>query len=945
MAVSVLLWSSVNVADTRSDSIRDRTVRASGYEEFRLATETPAISPALPQAGSADLIVPVNGFPDGESIVAVVLKPREDGSEYLIPTPPPGDNHYEFLNDHLRAAAEQSVGRVTFPAGRTFRLRPPAQGSHARISGFTDTVIDLNGSILEFAEVGTGLLLDDNDRVVVRNGTLRNPTALLATVARARSDSTEAGVDFEILNEYRTAFDTGAGSRKLYTIGLAEPGLNGTFRLRSNGYRDIFANRGGAKNRFEYGSGTWRGTSKLSDSAQPYIVSGYVWLLHENNNGHGIVLLSNGHSRNRDITLEGLVLQNIPGMGIVGEVERGLHVNDIELRVQDGPAHGFFATSSDGIHLNANGGDIVIENSTFGPNADDKITVKGNYWKVQRVDAGQRQLHIVPVERDQSVRNWGYDSQRVVFIDKSFGIIGETNLAQASERPGNSGSKLHKITLDRLPSGVEVGSLVGNVDNAGARLVVRNNVLEATRAQGVLIQTQHAAVIGNTFIDVAGPPVKLNIALELYYEGVTSGNVLIKDNTFVRSALASNKPNELVHFYQRDGNGRPVSLIGDVAIIGNRLSDSVGPTESGPPADSQEENDGGAREEDGTGGDGPDTSTEEDGAPDEGDPDGGETGDSSGADDVSALQVLYENKETVSDSDEIEARVSVVNTGSTSIDLRGFQLRYFFDSDGLTPAAVIRRSAPDATLGAGFVGGDAGYLAVTIGSTLTLVPEARWVVRFRIVNRENRSFDQSNDRSFDASAGSSAVPTNDILLVQASETSGPVDGGAADYPVDGVDSTDSDGGGNGEAPSDGTEGPGDGAALFLAYENKSTAPRSREIEAQLEIVNTSDEHVPLGGLRIRYFLDTDGLDVRASVRRSVPDIPTDVAIGSVGEQEFIEFTVNSYSTVSLAPGQQWLLRFEAEDADGRAFDQSNDPSWDRSRTSPGPSSSIELDTL
>src|SRR5690606_2703163 len=141
------------------------------------------------------------------------------------------------------------------------------------------------------------------------------------------------------------------------TVGSAELGPDNQWRLGSERYGELFTNRGRPHNNFVYQSGSFIATSGLLRDENPFKPNDHAWLLHENNSGHALFL--DNTTSVEDITLQDLSFVNIPGMVVAGELTRGLHLNRVELAV-DPSTNPLLASASDGVHINANGGDIVI---------------------------------------------------------------------------------------------------------------------------------------------------------------------------------------------------------------------------------------------------------------------------------------------------------------------------------------------------------------------------------------------------------------------------------------------------------------------------------------------------------------------------------------------------------------------------------------------------------
>lgn len=559
------------LAQIQAASVADRDLERPGFETFHAATSVPAVSPAASKASFRDLRVRYTNLMNPEEMEAVVLKPRAVGGVYEIPKPPPLADAYRFLKDQLDIAAQRGAGLVKFPPFHVFEIKPlKVQGRHLKLEGLKDAVVDLNGSTLQFTQVSVGMVIEDCQRVTLRNGSIRG-RALLATIARVVADDSPAGVRFEVLPEFREALEaTTLGKPQLLTIGSAEKSPEGGWRLQPSGYAEMFVNRGESTNNFQYAptEGSFVAISPLNGPLPFKAGEDHVWLLHQNNGGHAVLLDNENGAGLEDITLERLNFVNIPGMVITGEVVRGLHLTEINIEKDDQDPLAFFAASSDGVHINGNGGDIVVENCNFGPSGDDKINIKGNYWRISALNRTTGQVEVVPAERNTSVNRWGWAGQKLVFVDHDFAVLGTSELQENSMRDNG---KKHQLQLSSIPEGVRVGSIIGNVDNGGGRTVIRNNRFGPTRAQGVLVQTSHMVVDNNFFDGIAGPAIKLNLALDDWYEAINPSNILIQNNRFTRSALSREKSNELVYLHEVDGHGDPVQILDNIKITGNRI--------------------------------------------------------------------------------------------------------------------------------------------------------------------------------------------------------------------------------------------------------------------------------------------------------------------------------------------------------------------------------------
>ena len=561
------------------DDLHDRRVGAPEprFEDLLAATEVPAVSPVEPGAG--DLVVEYGDMVDPARLRVVVRKPvPRDGVHLIEDVPRDPEAAWRRVTDEFETAAESGVGTIRFEKDARITLaNPKPGGAHLALEGLTDVVVDFDGATLAFARAATGIVVKDARRVVFENGTLVGH-GLLASVAMTEADpGSPAGVRFRVLDPYvaplEAEFEAAGEKPRLLTVGKAGQTPDG-WRIDARGSSDLFVNRGGELDRWAWrteGTGdakvAWfaatSGTSapeRLPAPGQP------VYLLHRNNDGTGFVL-KNTDGDVEDVTLRNMTLTNIPGMGVFGEVNRGLHLDGVRVVPDPDDPLAVWGSSSDAVHLNNNGGDVIVENSTFGGSADDLFTAKGNWWKVTALDRVAGTATVENVDRSYGVHLWARAGDRLVVIGEDMNVVGGTTHAEDSYKDA---SKRHDLYLDEVPPAMEIGSLVANPDRAGGRIVVRDNVYENSRAQGVLVQARHVVVENNAFRNIAGPAVKLNFALRDWYESVSVGNVVIADNTFESTGVGATKPPHAVHLSQEDAAGRPIRIIDDVRLSGNR---------------------------------------------------------------------------------------------------------------------------------------------------------------------------------------------------------------------------------------------------------------------------------------------------------------------------------------------------------------------------------------
>ena len=155
-------------------------------------------------------------------------------------------------------------------------------------------------------------------------------------------------------------------------------------------------------------TGRFVARSASARGSRPFEPGQHVYLLHRNNDAPGVIL-QNFEADVEDIGLEDLTLENIPGMAIFGEVNRGIHLNRVRVVPDRSDPLSLWGSSSDAFHINHHGGDVVVENSEFGASADDLVTAKGNWWKVETIDRATGAVTVGPANKRHGVHLWAPD--------------------------------------------------------------------------------------------------------------------------------------------------------------------------------------------------------------------------------------------------------------------------------------------------------------------------------------------------------------------------------------------------------------------------------------------------------------------------------------------------------------------------------------------------------
>ncbi len=548
------------------------------WNDLLEATAVSTVSPA--RADADDYVYDRRRIVADEAFRIVVRKPTSSGPVVNVSgLSNDPEEAWRQLRHQLYEASRIGASVVRFPAGADIHLANASKGGpHLVIDGFTDTVFDLNGSTLHFDQMAPGIAISDSRRVVVRNGSLKSGE-LLASVAQVEAHaSSPTGIRLRVLPAYLNRLDAQRPNTDaepaLHTVGQVKRDA-GRWVIDACGNRDLFTNRGGALDQFAWVVSS-RGDERAawyeprSGSARghaPFPPGQYVYLLHRNNDAHGIVL-KNHNADLEDISFEDLDLVNIPGMAIYGEVNRGIHLNRVSIVPDASDPLSMWGSSSDAFHINNHGGDVVVEESDFGASADDLVTAKGNWWIVEAIDRSTGSVTVGNAgKRHYNAHLWGERGHRFVAVDDDMHVVGESvQRARSDALSGNT----HVVHLDTVPRALRVGSLVANPDLAGGRMLVRGNRFSNTRAHAVLAKAPHIIIEDNEFTNTAAPGIEFRFSPVGWHEGVATGNAIVRDNLFRNTGVGLDKRQRPVHVHQTDRNRGEIDVFDDLLLERNR---------------------------------------------------------------------------------------------------------------------------------------------------------------------------------------------------------------------------------------------------------------------------------------------------------------------------------------------------------------------------------------
>jgi hypothetical protein len=255
----------------------------------------------------------------------------------------------------------------------------------------------------------------------------------------------------------------------------------------------------------------------------------FIATLRDNNYGAVII---DGFSTY--VTLEGITIYTSPGEGIAlvgaGKAVRVSHCRVIrkpDALLAPGEPRRLISTLADAIGIYTSAGDVVIEDSEFGNQADDGLNIRSDMRRY--LATGGFSLNTTSTADPAYLRVGGlvdvFDAQGQNLIAANIPIIS----ASALPKPGNFAIELaHAMPV--LQPGKIYHLRVRDFDSA--RVIVRNSWFHDSSERGVVIHGDNVAVVNSKFERLA------ESAIQVLYdnqtgnpEGPPAYNAIIADNT------------------------------------------------------------------------------------------------------------------------------------------------------------------------------------------------------------------------------------------------------------------------------------------------------------------------------------------------------------------------------------------------------------------------------
>lgn len=499
-------------AFAESDSMQAKSLRA--FDEWSAIAAAEHESPAYLGSRTFDLKATWNG-PDGNVVRLVVRQPAFSGSRkpVFISPPPAGVDARPLVETALARARATGANTLRFAPGEyEFLTTEPKFRSHLRLENLSDFVVEGNGARLNFHANAPGLWIQQSQRLRVENLTL-NYALRTTSIGRIVALGSRRALVID---------DAYPVDKKDKIAQIAELKPEAMSYVVGGG-RIIFAPEDAQQASFS-GRQTY-----VSPRLEKLLPGTRYMVLHHFYGGQAIKIDGlRTAEQTEDITLAALTVHSAPGMGVtVTGLRRGLAVVDSRfVSLPDGVSPG--SVSWDGVHVHSGGGDILITGNRFELLGDDAVNLSNPIHTIQALHPVARRLTLAVSSR------FIVQSDTLAFFGPDGGFQGT---AKVVAPPVASGDNEFAISIDVLPPGVNIKSVVRTVGLIGRRYKIADNIIENTNGHAVLAQIPHGLIENNIVRDINRNAIRLLSDVGSWNEGVGAFNVAVRGNIIVNPGI------------------------------------------------------------------------------------------------------------------------------------------------------------------------------------------------------------------------------------------------------------------------------------------------------------------------------------------------------------------------------------------------------------------------
>lgn len=229
-----------------------------------------------------------------------------------------------------------------------------------------------------------------------------------------------------------------------------------------------------------------------------------------------------------NIRLENVSIHHAWGMGVLAQLSRNLHLDNVKIEPRPGSGR-LFSTTADATHFSGCGGSISLTNCVIKNQMDDGLACHGNYAEVlRRFD-----------DRTLRVKR-GHSQQRGVEITRAGNtceIVRQSDLTIVDTNQVKTITDLNSETADitfekPLPAEIGAGYAVEDMEFQ-PNLTIENCVFKHSKPRGALVMTAGKVRVRRCYFETPGPGIKVIGCADRVYESGHIRDMVVEECQFV----------------------------------------------------------------------------------------------------------------------------------------------------------------------------------------------------------------------------------------------------------------------------------------------------------------------------------------------------------------------------------------------------------------------------
>jgi hypothetical protein len=471
-------------------------------------------SPALANSRSHDLKVEWQG-PDGQTVKLLVRQPVyiNNRKRIQVNPPPQAVDARPILEAALQRLSAENANTLSLAPGEYhFRTTEAKLRSHLRLENLADFIIEGNGAKFIFHNSAPGIWIQQSQRVRIEQ-------LALDYAVRTTSIGYIANRNGRKVLVIDDSYPVGDHDQ-IAQIAQLKPNV---LSYVVGGGRVIFSPKDGRQANY-IGQQTYESPrfSKLEVGTRYMVLHQYYGAQAIKIDGY------RNPNQTEDISFSEMKIHASPGMGItVTGLRRGLAViNSQFVAAKDGLNPG--SVSWDAINVHSGGGDILIRGNRFELMVDDAINISSPMHTLRGLDVAARRVQLAVSSR------FILQGDTLAFFDGNGGFQGD---AMVIGPPLKATNNEYILSLDQLPSNVDMHSVVRTVELITRRFMVADNTFKNISGHAVLAQIPHGLIMNNEVRDINRNAIRLLSDIGTWNEGIGAFNVAVRGNNIVNPGV------------------------------------------------------------------------------------------------------------------------------------------------------------------------------------------------------------------------------------------------------------------------------------------------------------------------------------------------------------------------------------------------------------------------